>query len=115
LYKNKVILIAISTLVGLSFLFVLNSISSKEDKFSVIHEERPYDIEEYSLKSFLSPIVEKFGIIHDAFAKENSKEIVNLKDYSDFNFPLVGDCGCTKDTAKPLDLIQSQNPDLYSI
>ena len=112
LYKNKVILIAFWTLVGLFFLSALDSISAKDDKLIVIHKEIPYDTEDYNIKSFLSPLVEKFGIIQDALAKEKPKQIVNSKDYSESNFALVGDWGCTKNTAKTVDLIQSQNPDL---
>jgi len=111
LYTNKVIIITISIFVGLSFLFVLNYIFTTDDKLSIIYQERPYSIQAISL-SFLSPIVEKFGIIHYAFAKEKSKEIINLKDYSDSNFAIVGDWGCTKNTKKTVDLIESQNPDL---
>jgi predicted phosphodiesterase len=98
LYKNKVKLIAFSILVGLFFLFALDSISAKNDKLFEINKEKP--------------LVEKFGIIQDAFAKEKLKQIVNSNDISDSNFALVGDWGCTKNTAKTVDLIQSQNLDL---
>ena len=94
MYKNKVILIAFWTLVGLFFLSALDSISAKDDKLIVIHKEIPYDTEDYNIKSFLSPLVEKFGIIQDALAKEKPKQIVNSKDYSESNFALVGDWGC---------------------
>ena len=112
MYKNKVILIAFWTLVGLFFLSTLDSISAKDDKLIVIHKEIPYDTEVYNIKAFLSPLVVKFGIIQDALAKEKPKQIVNSKDYSESNFVLVGDWGCTKNTAKTVDLIRSQNPDL---
>ncbi len=112
MYKNKVILIGFWTLVGLFFLSALDSISTKDDKLIVIHKEISYDTEDYNIKSFLSSLVEKFGIIQDALAKEKPKQIVNSKDYSESNFALVGDWGCTKNTAKTVDLIQSQNQDL---
>jgi hypothetical protein len=67
LYKNKVLLIVFSTLVGLFFfLSALDSISTKHDKLFVIHKERPYDTDVYSIESFLTLIPtfkEEFGLL----------------------------------------------------
>ena len=89
LYKNKVILITFSTLVGLFFLSALDSIFAKDDKLYVIQKEISYDTEDYNIKSFLSPLHKKFGIVNDALAKEKPKQIVNSKDYSEANFVLL--------------------------
>ncbi len=98
-------------LVGFLFLFSINSVTSQDHGFFVIPEDVYDNSADYSLKSSLSSIVEKFEN-GDGSDKENDEQLVGSENSSDFNFALVGNWGCTKHTKKTVDLIQNQNPDI---
>jgi predicted phosphodiesterase len=113
----------LTLVIGISCLFSLNSISSQDedededdDGFFVVPENEFYDPENYLLdKSVSSPSSsssESENLSKHTMNKKNTEQFVNSENSSDFNFAVVGDWGCTKDTAKTVDLIQSQNPDI---
>jgi hypothetical protein len=112
---NRYYVVSITLLiliVGIFYLFPFNSISSQDDDgFFVVPENEFYDPENYALdKSLSSPSSESENLSKHTMYKENAHQFVNSKD--DFDFAVVGDWGCTKDTAKTVDSIQNQNPDI---
>jgi hypothetical protein len=112
--KSCILLIIILALVGVSSFIPLNSISSQKedsDEFFTVPEDQFYDPKDYHGESSI------FSELNDSssestFYKDNSEQLVNSIEYSDFKFAVVGDWGCTKDTAKTVNSIQNQNPDL---
>jgi hypothetical protein len=115
LYKNKMVLITFFTLsVGLlSFLLSLNSVSFQDNGLFVIHETNYYNAEEYSIGSSLSSVAAYNFENLNSYEKENDEQFVGSQTSSaDFNFALVGDWGCTKNTKKTVKLIQNHDPDI---
>jgi hypothetical protein len=108
----------LTLVIGISCLFALNSVFSQDenddDGFFVVPEDEFYDPENYALdKSVLSPSPsESENLSKHTMNKKNTEQFIDSKNYSGFKFAVVGDWGCTKDTAKTVDLIQRQNPDL---
>jgi hypothetical protein len=112
----------LTLVIDISCLFSLNSISSQDededdDGFFAVHENEFYDPENYAIDKSVSspsssPSSESENLSKHTMNKKNTEQFIDSKNYSDFNFTLAGDWGCTKDTAKTVDLIQSQNPDL---
>jgi predicted phosphodiesterase len=115
LSKNKRVLITFFTLpVGLlSFLLSLNSVLFQDNGLFVIHENKYYNAEEYSIGSSLSSVAAyKFENVN-SYGKENDEQFVDSQNsLADFNFALAGDWGCTKNTKKTVKLIQHHDPDI---
>jgi len=100
--------------IGISCLFSLNSISYQDEDDD---GNEFYDPEKYVLDKSVSPspsssLSESENLSKHTMNTKNNEQFVNSENYSDFNFALAGDWGCTKDTEKTVDLIQNKNPDL---
>src|SRR5688572_2689124 len=105
-------LITLLILAGLPFLLSVNSVLSTDDGFFVISEDVYDDRADYGLKPSLSPVAEKFGNVNGSDKENDDGRFVESQNFSDFNFALAGDWGCTKNTEKTVELIQKQNPDI---
>jgi hypothetical protein len=82
----------------------LNSVFSQNDnEFFVIPEDEFFNPEDYSSKSTLSSdecnSSEKFRSENEPY-NTNQKKIDGSINFTDFNFALAGDWGCTKNTSK---------------
>ena len=111
LNNNKINLITHLILVGSAFSFSINSVSSKNEEIFVVQQDVYDDNVDYGLKS-ASSFGDEYVENENEFSKENAGESVDSDIFIDFNFALVGDWGCTKNTAKTVDLIQSHDPDI---
>jgi predicted phosphodiesterase len=101
-------------LVGLlSFLISLNSVSFNDNGLFVIHEDKYYNAEEYSIGSSLPSVAAyKFENVNSD-GKENDEQFVDSQNSSaDFTFVLASDWGCTKNTKKTVKLIQNHESDI---
>jgi len=106
------LLLFLTLVISISFLISLNYIFSQdEDGFFIVPEDEFYDPRSYAINnSVSSSLSESENLSKQTMYKENADQFVNSKD--DFDFAVVGDWGCTKDTAKTVDSIQNQNPDI---
>lgn len=95
--------------------FSINSVLSADDGFFVVPEDEFYDPEDYGGKSSLSSEAENSS---EKFRSEtelynaNSEKFTGSINSSDFNFAVVGDWGCTKNTKKTVDSIENHYPEL---
>jgi predicted MPP superfamily phosphohydrolase len=95
--------------------FSINSVLSTDDGFFVVPEEEFYDPEDYGGESSLSS---QEGNTSDNFRSEvelyntNPEKFTDSINFTDFNFALVGDWGCTKNTEKTVDSIKNHYPEL---
>ncbi|MGE5634783.1 MAG: hypothetical protein ACM3VV_06085, partial [Deltaproteobacteria bacterium] len=93
--------------------FSINSVLSADDGFFVVPEDEFYDPEDYGGKSSLSSEAENSS---EKFRSEtelynaNSEKFTGSINSSDFNFAVVGDWGCTKNTKKTVDSIENHYP-----
>jgi predicted phosphodiesterase len=115
-YRYYIVLVTLFTLVSISFLLSLNSVFSQDDnEFFEVPEDEFFNPEDYGNKSTLSSdegnYSEQFKI-EDELYNTNSEKLTGLINLTDFNFALAGDWGCTKNTAKTVELIQSYDPEL---
>jgi predicted phosphodiesterase len=91
-----------------------SALSLDDDGFFVVPEDEFYDPSDYDVKPSLSSganTSEKFRSEH-TFPNENVNITIGSQNLSDFNFAIVGDWGCTKNTAKTVELIQNHDPDI---
>jgi predicted phosphodiesterase len=110
--RNYNVSITLLTLISIPFLISFNSIFSQDEGgFFVVPEDEFYDPENYGIDKSVSSL-ESNNLDEHTMDKENAEQFVDSEDFSDFNFALAGDWGCTKETVKTVDLIQDQNPDL---
>lgn len=92
----------------------LRSTLSVDDGFFVVPEDEFYDPSDYDAESSLpsgANTSEKFRSEH-TLPNENTDITIGSQNLSDFNFAIVGDWGCTKNTAKTVELIQNHDPDI---
>src|SRR5215217_2481354 len=112
LNKYCSMLIILLTLIGIiSFFIPINSAFSQGDgdEFFAVPEDEFYDPKDYGEgSSSISSELNNFS--ESPFYKDNTEQSIDSKYFSDFKFAVVGDWGCTKDTAKTVQLIQNQNP-----
>jgi predicted phosphodiesterase len=111
-HRYYIISINLLTLLGIAFLIPLNSIFSQdEDGFFVIPEDEFYDPKNYGIDESVSS-VEPEALDEHTMYKENAEQFVDSENFPDFTFALAGDWGCTRNTAKTVDLIEDHQPDL---
>ena len=92
----------------------LRSAISVDDGFFEVPEDEFYDPSDYDVKPSLSSgdnTSEKF-ISEHTFPNKNINFTSGSQNLSDFSFAIVGDWGCTKNTAKTVELIQNHDPDI---
>ena len=113
MYATLLILLLI--LLHLFIQLPLNFVLSVDDGFFEVPEDEFYDPKDYDRESSLSS---KVGNFSEKFRSEgelynaNPKKFAGSTNFTDFNFALAGDWGCTKNTAKTVDLIQNHDPEL---
>ena len=97
----------------LSTHFSISSVLSADDGFFVVPEDEFFNPEDYDRKP---PLSSERGNYSDQVKSEDGskntapEQITGSINLTDFNFALAGDWGCTKNTAKTVDLIQSHDP-----
>ena len=102
-------------LLMLSIHFSIKSVLSADDGFFVVPEDEFFNPDDYDKKSSLSSEKGKYSEklrSEDESYNTNPGKLTGSMNFTDFNFALAGDWGCTKNTAKTVDLIQSHNPEL---
>ena len=80
----------------------------------LVPEDEFYDPSDYDVKPSLSSganTSENFRSKH-TLPNENVNITIGSQNLSDFNFAIVGDWGCTKNTARTVELIQNHDPDI---
>ncbi|MGZ5486214.1 MAG: metallophosphoesterase, partial [Nitrososphaeraceae archaeon] len=95
--------------------FSIKSVLSADDGFFVVPEDEFFNPEDYDQKSALSPEGENYSEqfkSEDELYNTSPEKLTGSINMTDFNFALAGDWGCTKNTAKTVDLIQSHDPEL---
>lgn len=93
----------------------IQSVLSADDGFFVVPEDEFFNPDDYDKKSSLSSEKGNYSeklISEDELYNTNSGKLTGSMNFTDFNFALAGDWGCTKNTAKTVDLIQSHDPEL---
>ena len=99
----------------LSIHFSINSVLSADDGFFVVPEDEFFNPEDYDRKSSLSSeegnYSDKLQVKMNSY-NTNPEKLTGSINFTDFNFALAGDWGCTKNTAKTVDLIKSHDPEL---
>jgi predicted phosphodiesterase len=112
---NIILLIFLLILSILFLHFSIQSVIFAYGGFFVITEEglfNPVDYgREYSLSTEGKNFSEKFKN-EDKLYHTNPENLTGSKNFTDFNFALAGDWGCTKDTAKTVQIIQNYDPEL---
>ncbi len=102
-------------LLMLSIHFSIKSVLSADDGFFVVPENEFFNPEDYDKKYSLSSgggnYSEKFTSEDESY-HTNPENLTGSINFTDFNFALAGDWGCTKNTAKTVDLIKSHDPEL---
>ena len=99
----------------LSINFSFKYVHSADDGFFVVPEDEFFNPEDYDGKSALSS---ELGNSSAKFKSENEstntidKKITDSINFTEFNFALAGDWGCTKNTAKTVDMIQKHDPSI---
>src|SRR5918999_897686 len=95
--------------------FSIQSVISADDGFFVVPEDEFFNPGDYGGESSLSSeggnYSEKFRS-EDELYNTNPEKLTGFVNFTEFNFALAGDWGCTKNTAKTVDLIQSHDPEL---
>ena len=95
--------------------FSIQSVISADDGFFVVPEDEFFNPGDYGGESSLSSeggnYSEKFKS-EDELYNTNPEKLTGFVNFTEFNFALAGDWGCTKNTAKTVDLIQSHDPEL---
>ena len=93
----------------------MQSVIFADDRFFVVPEEGLFNPVNYGSESSLSKegknFSEKFQN-EDELYHVNPENLTGSKNFTDFNFALAGDWGCTKDTARTVQIIQNYDPDL---
>src|SRR5215213_7453673 len=92
----------------------LRSVLSLDDGFFVVPEDEFYDPSDYDVKPSLSSganTSENFRSKH-TLPNENVNITIGSQNLSDYNFAVAGDWGCTKNTARTVELIQNHDPDI---
>jgi len=83
--------------------FYIQSVLSADDEFFVVPEEEFFNPGDYNGESSISSEEENSS---DKFRSEdelyntNPEKLTSSINFTDFNFALAGDWGCTKNTAK---------------
>ncbi len=113
---NKILIISLCLSLLLSTHISLKNAFSKDDNIFELPLEEYYDPNDYSGKSTSSHKSENSESADSksqnmAF-KEKNEQFEDEKNSSNFNFAIVGDWGCTKDTKKTVDSIQDHNPEI---
>lgn len=93
--------------------FYISSVLSADDEFFVVPEDEFFNPEDYDRKSPLSSERENYSDqvkSEDGSKNTDAEQITGSRNMTNFNFALAGDLGCTKNTAKTVDLIQSHDP-----
>ena len=102
-------------LLMLSINFSIKSVLSSDDGFFVVPEDEFFNPEDYggksSLTSELGNSSEKLKSENESYYT-NHKKLTDSINFTDFNFALAGDLGCTKNTAKTVDIIQKHDPSI---
>jgi predicted phosphodiesterase len=112
---HAILLIFLLILLLLFIQLPLNFVLSADDRFFVVPEDEFYNPEDYGGESSLSSEWENSS---NTFKSEpelyntSPKQFVDSVNSSEFNFALAGDWGCTKNTAKTVQLIQNHDPEL---
>ena len=93
--------------------FSILPVLSADDGFFVVPEDEFFNPHDYDKKSALSSGEGNYSEqvkTEDESNNTNPKKLIGSINFTDFNFALVGDWGCNKNTAKTVDLIQSHDP-----
>ena len=102
-------------LLMLSINFSIKSVHSADDGFFVVPEDEFFNAEDYggkpSLSSELVNSSANFKSENESY-NTNHKKFTDSINFTDFNFALAGDWGCTKNTAKTVALIQKHDPSI---
>jgi hypothetical protein len=102
-------------LLMLSINFSIKSVHSADDGFFVVPEDEFFNAEDYGGKSSLSSELvnssANFKSENESY-NTNHKKFTDSINFTDFNFALAGDWGCTKNTAKTVTLIQKHDPSI---
>ena len=113
---NKILIISLYLSLLLFTVTSLKTAFSKDDNFFELPSEEYYDPNDYIAKSSSSDKIEssestdyKSQIMS---YKDKIEQSEDQKNPSNFNFAIVGDWGCTKDTKKTVDSIQDQDPEI---
>jgi predicted phosphodiesterase len=95
--------------------FSINSVLFSDDGFFVVPEDEFFNPEDYGRNSTSSSdggnSSEQIKS-EDELYNTTGETLTDSLNLTDFNFALAGDWGCTKNTAKTVDLIQSHDPEL---
>ena len=95
--------------------FSISSVLSADDGFFVVPEDEFFNPEDYDRNSALSSEEGNYSEQvknEDESTKTNPEKLTGSINLTNFNFALAGDWGCTKNTAKTVDLIKSHDPEL---
>jgi calcineurin-like phosphoesterase family protein len=88
--------------------YIFDNLDFNSKPFENVYALDPKD---YGGDSSISSELTDFN--ESAFYRDNAEQfVVDSKNYSDFNFAVVGDWGCTKNTKKTVDSIENHYPEL---
>ncbi len=112
---NIILLVFLLILSILFIYFSIQSVIFAVDGVFVVPEQGLFNPVDYGGESSLSSEgkndSEKFQN-EDELYHVNHENLTGSINFTDFNFALAGDWGCTKDTAKSVQIIQNHDPDL---